>query len=323
MGISYYLNVYTRRQALVLTAVSLGCGRKRTGQIAVIPKTTAIDYWENLHAGARKAAGQFGLRVFWNAPQSEANFAEQALMVEDVIRQRVDGIVLAPSHGSVLASAVRHAHAEGIPLVLVDSPVMADERDFVAYIGSDPEQTGTLAAMRIGTVLNGTGRVAVIGVSPTVEAAVLRERAFATAIRTHFPKMTLAAARYGLSDHVRSREIAAEILSGSPSVNAIFASDQFATRGALIALRNSDDRRRVKLIGVAQEVDLLSYLGNGEIDALVVQDPYAMGRSAVEILGQVLSGAYNGPRRIQTRVALATRDVLNSTQIQNLVKLRA
>jgi hypothetical protein len=35
-----------------------------------------------------------------------------------------------------------------------------------------------------------------------------------------------------------------------------------------------------------------------------------MGKSAVEILGVALHGHYRGPARIQTRVALATRENL-------------
>src|SRR5713226_5376833 len=99
-------------------AMMAGCMRRRSGTLAVIPKTTALDYWDNLRAGAQGAAASLGFRIFWNAPPSESDYAQQAMMVEDVIRRKVDGIVLAPSHGSVLASAVRHAKAEDIPLVV-------------------------------------------------------------------------------------------------------------------------------------------------------------------------------------------------------------
>lgn len=291
--------------------------------MAVIPKTTAIDYWDNLHAGARDAAKPLGLRIFWNAPQSEAEFAEQALMVEDLIRQKkMDGIVLAPSHGSVLASAVQHARHEGIPLVVVDSPVMVNDEDYVAYIGSDQEQIGTLAAMRAGSDLGGVGYAGVIGVSPTIQSTVMRERAFASAIHKNFPGINLVV-RYGLSDTVRSREIANEMLKADPQVGVIFASDQFATRGALIALRNLGEAHNVKLIGVAQERDLVSYLDRSEIDALVVQDPYSMGYRGVEIIGKALSGWYDGPKRIQTGTEIATREVLQSGRIQQLIRHRS
>ncbi len=312
----------TRQGALALAGlVSGACARRGSGRIAVIPKTTSIDYWENLHAGAISAAKRLGLRVFWNGPQLETNYAQQAAMLEEVVRQRVDGIVLAPSHGSVLASAVRHARAEGVPVVVVDSPVMVDPSEYLAYIGSDPKEMGILGAERTGTVLDGRGEIAILGVSPTVEAAVARERAFAAHIAAKLPGIRIVEARYGLADHVRAREITADILRSRPGLGAIFASDQFSTRGAFIALRSLGSKTR--LIGVAQERDLLYYVEGGFIDALIVQDPYSMGRSAVDILGAELRGRYTGERRIQTRIAVATRDNLRQAAIQSLVRLQA
>ena len=275
-----------------------------------------------MHAGAREAATRMGLGIFWNAPQSETNYAQQALMLEDVIRQKVDGIVLAPSHGSVLASAVRHAKAENIPLVVVDSPVTVDADEYLAYIGSDPENMGELAALRCGKVLDGPCEIAILGVSPKVEAAVQRERAFARVMTSRFPEIRIVEVRYGLSDHVRSREIVNDILDAHSSLNALFASDPFATRGALIAVR-ARKGCRMKLIGVAQETDLLNYVEQALIDSLVVQDPYAMGHSAVEILGEALGNGYKGPRRIQTRIAIASRDNVHTAAIQDLVSVRA
>jgi len=286
--------------------------------IAVIPKTTAIDYWESLHAGAQMTASARKLRVLWNGPQSETDFAGQASMLEGFIRMKVDGIVLAPSHGYVLASAVRHAKAEGIPLVLVDSPVMTEATDYSAYIGSEPERMGRLAAERMGAILQSEGEIAMIGVSPTVEAAVQREKAFSATMAAKFPGIRIVDLQYGLSNHARAREIAEDIMAARVNLKAIFASDEFAVRGAFIALRNNP-WRGVRLIGVAQEQDLLNYLDHGLIDSLVVQDPYSMGRLAVGIVGDLLSRGYSGPRRIETRVELATQSNLKTALIDELV----
>jgi ribose transport system substrate-binding protein len=305
----------TRRELLLRSAVAAsgliapGCIRRRSGKLAVIPKTTAINYWEDMRVGAVTAASHLGLRVIWTAPQTETNFAQQASILEDVIRQRVDGIVLAPSHGSVLASGVRHARAENIPLVIVDSPVAVDRSEFLAYIGSDPERIGTLAAMRMGEILDGKGEIAILGVTPTLEASVQREQAFAAVVAAKFPGIRIVEVQYGLSDLARSRAIVADILAGRPGLAAVFASDYFAVRGASAAIRDFKPRG-VRLIGVAQEYDLLNYIRRGFVDSLVIQDPYSMGRSAVEILGAALQGRYRGPTRIQTRVALATRENL-------------
>ncbi len=298
------------------------CRRKRTVRLAIIPKTTATDYWENLHAGAQRAASKLDYRLSWNAPQSEMDYAQQALMVETAIRKRVDGVVLAASHESVLASSVRHAKAEGIPLVLVDSPVAVDSGDYLAYIGSDETEIGKMAAMRLGAVLRGKGEIAVLGVSPTLEASMQRERSFAQTIAGKFPEIRITDLRYGLSDHIRSREMVQDIVASTPTIKAIFASDSFGGRGAFAAL-HSLKVRTVHLVAVAQEQDMLTYLAKNSIDALVVQFPYMMGLHAVEVLHDVIQNKHVGAKTVQTPIALATAGNLQEPFIRKLIEKRS
>lgn len=313
--------ITTRRWFLTALAPAFAaCTRRGAMRIAVIPKTTAIDYWENLHAAAQDGCERFGFRLFWNAPQSESNYAQQAAMVEDAIRQRFDGIILAPSHGSVLASSVWHAKSEGIPLVLVDSPVMVPPHDYVAYIGSDETRIGSLAAARVGERLGGRGTVAVVGVSPTVEAAVQRERGFAAALNARHPGVKIVDVRYGLSDHIRSRVIVRDMLNSRFAPDAIFASDSFGTRGAFGALHQAGSK--VRLVGVAQERDMVQQVRLGLIDALVVRDPYTMGSRAIEILADALRHRPIAQRRIETPVSVATRDNLSQPEIRSMVEWR-
>jgi ribose transport system substrate-binding protein len=155
-------------------------------------------------------------------------------------------------------------------------------------------------------------------VSPTLEASVQREQAFAAVIAAKFPGIRIVEVQYGLSDLARSRGIVADILTARPGLAAVFASDYFAVRGASAAIRDFKPRG-ARLIGVAQEFDLLDYIRRGFVDSLVIQDPYSMGKSAVEILGAALQGGYRGPARIQTRVALATRENLAGATIAELL----
>lgn len=312
------MRLITRRSLFAAAGLSAACRKGGNGRIAIISRTTGTTYWENLHAGALSTAKGFGYRIFWNGPQAENQYAEQVLALEDVIGQRYDAIILAPSHGSVLASAVRHARSEGIPLVLVDSPAAVHADEYVAYIGSNEERVGRVAAQRIGDVVDGPAEVALLGVSPTIEPAVKRERAFSRAISRDFPRIRIADVRYGLSDYIRSRELVLDLLSRRPAIKALFASDSFGARGALAALRQPKSRR-VRLVAVGQEGDMIEPLAQGLIDSLVVQDPYSMGQHAVRILHDVLEGSYTGPRIVETEVALATAVNLDDPNIRRLL----
>lgn len=282
--------------------------------IAVIPKTTATDYWESMHAGVLDAVKGRRINIFWNAPQSEADYEAQAEMVEDAIQQKVDAIILAPSQEFVLASAVRHAKAEGIRVVIVDSPIAVTPEHYLEYIGSDNKRIGELAASRIGSVLNGHGEVAIVGISPTVEISAQRAQAFIAKLTSTWPHIKIVDMQYGLSDPRRSESLTLDILAKHPALKAIFAIDAFATRGVYSGLKESNAEHRVRLVGVAQELDLLNQLRDGNIDALIVQDPYKMGYLAAKALENPTAHPHN----VNTRVALATHNNLDSSAIRSL-----
>jgi ribose transport system substrate-binding protein len=284
--------------------------------IAVIPKTTATDFWESLHQGVIDGAKGSRFKILWNAPQSESDYAKQAQMVEQAIQDKVSGIILAPSHESVLASAVRHAYAEHIPIVIVDSPVAVTHDHLRSYIASDDNRIGELAALRMGSVV-GNGEIGIIGASPTVEDSIARERAFSRAIAARFPAISIVDIQYGLSNSDRSRTLTLDLLRDHPDLKGVFTSDEFATRGAASALRQQPRNRPVILVGVAQERDMISQVQDGSIDALVVQDPYRMGYLAMRALvdpsvAELSHGGTNAD------IALLTRQNANSPEMRQL-----
>ena len=65
---------------------------------------------------------------------------------------KVHGICLAPVDSQVLVSAVKHAHDEGVPVVIFDSG-LADESLIVSYVATDNYNGGVLAARRLGESL--------------------------------------------------------------------------------------------------------------------------------------------------------------------------
>lgn len=307
--------------ALLITLVAallfiIHCLPRRSMVVAVIPQTTATDFWESMHAGVDAAAAKGNFKILWNAPQSEADYAQQAELVEKYIHEKVQAIVLAPSHASVLASAVRHAKAEHIPVVIVDSPIDTTPDDYVAYIASNNRLIGQMAADRMAKILNGQGEIAILGVSPTVEGASLREVSFENETMSKYPHIRIVEIQYGLSDPGRSRLITLDLVRNHPKLKGIFASDEFSTLGAASLLKGSVRYSDVKLIGMAQERDMLDQVQTGTIDSLIVQDPYQMGFLAIEAIGSPANGL--APKQVEIPTVLVTRENINTTEVRSL-----
>src|SRR5947209_1050027 len=131
---------------LAAILVSPGCRRSEQRVIGVVPKGASHISWQTVHAGAIKAAGEFGYRVDWNAPPLEVDASRQIEIVDSMINRRVAGIVLAPVDKQALVAVVERASRNGIPVAIFDSAIDTDK--IVSYIATDNLEAGRMAARR-------------------------------------------------------------------------------------------------------------------------------------------------------------------------------
>src|ERR1051326_6053244 len=159
-----------RKLLLVLLLLSLVAAcTKTTGKnkftIAVIPKGTTHEFWKSIHAGSNKAASELtaqgtDVEVIWKGPLREDDREQQIQVGEGFAAQGVSGIVLAPLDNRALVRPVSEASRAGVPTVIIDSGL--ESNDFVSFVATDNRKGGTLAADRMGQLLNGKGKVLVL-----------------------------------------------------------------------------------------------------------------------------------------------------------------
>jgi ribose transport system substrate-binding protein len=85
------------------------------------------------------------------------------------------------------------------------------------------------------------------------------------------------------------------------------------------ALRQRQRHGAVVLIGFDATPDLLKEVREGAIDALVLQDPYRMGYDGVRTIIDARAGR-TPARRIDTGVALLTRESIDRPEMQRLTR---
>lgn len=286
-------------------------GARRT--IAVVPKGTSHEFWQTVHAGAEAAARARGVDLIWQGPAVESDVAGQVALVEDLIDRHVDALVLAPTHADSLVPAIEKAKAAGIPVVLFDSAASTD--DYVSFVATDNDKGGELAAQELGRLLGGKGKVAILATQPGGASTEAREKGFRDAIANQFPGITLVASEYGGSQRDVSLAKALDLLSAQPDLAGFFASNESGTFGVMRALDERGLAGKVHLVGFDAAEDLIAGLRRGTIDALVVQDPFAIGERSVEAAVDTLERK-SVPRRIDTGVLVVTQANLSSKEAQ-------
>src|SRR5437867_1317507 len=305
---------------LILSASLLvfgaACRKREQLVIAVVPKAQAHIFWQTVHAGAVAAGQELGVDVRWNGAASEIDFTRQINIVDDFINQRVDGIALAPSHGESLIPIVERAAQERIPVTIFDSGIQTEK--YVSYISTDNYKGGVLAARRMGEILPAGGKIAMIGTIPGSVSTTERENGFRNTVQQEFPKLQIAAFQYGMSDRAKGLDVANDIMTAHPDLAGIFCSNESGTVGAVQAAKSKGVAGKIKTVGFYTSPTLIEDLEAGNIDSLVVQNPFRMGYLAVKTLVDYIRGK-PPEKRIDTGATVVTAANLKEPAIKELV----
>lgn len=303
--------------APLLLAFAIGC-RADPPAIAVIPRTTGLSLWEPEHSGAELAAEERGIKIYWNAPTREDDVQGQIALIERVIDKQFAGLILSPDQTLALMTMVRRAVSKGIPTVIVGSALPLEPGGKLSYVLSDDEEAGRMAGTRIGEILHGEGRVAIVGIDPDIAGILDRVRSFEATLAEQYPDIHITEKRMGSFNVPYEQQTTEEILASHPDLNAILAVTSDATRGAYSALTELHKAGIVKLVGCDQ--DLLLPLTTGEIDSVIAEDTYQMGYRAVEILSQQRQGK-TVVSLTKIKPQLVTKDNLNTPEIRRMLGL--
>lgn len=320
--------------ALALLAVAVACSGKsdaakgaatsgKTITIAVVPKGTTHEFWKSIHAGAIQASQELtaagdSVNIIWKGPLREDDRELQIQVVEGFTTQGVQGIVLAPLDRRALVRPVEEAKAAGVPTVIIDSGLESDA--IVSYIATDNYKGGTLAADRLGQVLNGTGRVMMLRLQEGSASTEERERGFLERIRSAFPKITVVSSdQYAGSTRETAKRASENLLNQfGGDLQGVFTSNESATIGMLLALQDMGKAGKVHLVGFDVSQILVDAMRAHQLDGIAVQNPMRMGYLGVKTMVAFLR---HQPvdRKIDTGVTLVTPENLDLPATKDIV----
>jgi len=302
-----------------LCAGIIGCSKGKLSPkktIAVIPKGTTHIYWKSVRMGAEQAGKELGYKIVWTGPERETDREKQVQIVEDFITQGVAGVVLAPLDNKALVPSVEKLYEKKIPCVIIDSGIATDK--YITFAATDNYKGGALAAERMGKILNGKGNVIVVKYVPGSASTTDRENGFMDTIKKEFPGIKIVDQKYGNDTVETALQATEDLLTRNKDVQGLFACNASTAVGAFQGLQ-SQKRPEIKMVGFDAEKALVDGVKAGQIDSIVVQNPYKMGYEGVKAIVASINGK-PVEKRIDTGVALATKDNMNDPDIKSLLK---
>jgi ribose transport system substrate-binding protein len=288
-------------------------------KIAVIPKGTTHTFWKSVEAGARQAGKELGVEIIWKGPLKENDRAQQIAIVEQFVTEGVTGIVLAPLDNTALQRPVASAMEKKIPVVIFDSGLKGEPgKDYVSFVATDNKKGGSLGGEHLAKLLGGKGKVVLLRYQVGSASTMDREDGFLDAMQKNKGLQVIVDNRYAGATAGEAKTASMNIIDKLRETNGIFASNESATFGMLLALRQNNLAGKVRFVGFDTSPPLVEALQKGEIDALVAQDPTFMGYQGVKTIVAKLQGK-DVPKTIDTGVRLITRENLNTPEVRKLL----
>ncbi len=308
----------------VLAGAFIAIGLLRKGgdagskKIGVVPKETVSVYWEGVRQGALKAGAEEGYEILWNGPEVETDRERQVQIVEDMMAQKVAGIVLAPSDSKAMVPVVEKVYERGIPCVIVDSGVDTD--NILSYMATDNYKGGILAAQRMGKILNGQGKIIIVRWTPNSGSTDARLAGFTETLAQEYPGIEIVDQQYPSPPTTdKARDVTDDMLTRNPGVDGIFACNATTSGGALTALRNAEQGdKKIMMVGFDAWPMVVDGLEKGYLDSLIIQNPFKMGYEGVKAIVRHQQGQ-TVPKHVDTGVELITQERLSDPKVRELL----
>lgn len=290
-------------------------------KIAVIPKGTTHEFWKSVHAGAAKAAKEVDVDIVWKGPLKEDDLKAQVDVVSTFVAQGVSGIVLAPLNDTALRAPVKQATQAKIPVVVFDSDLQGE--DHVSFVATDNVAAGKLGGDYLAKLLGDKGNVVVLRYQEGSASTQNREKGFLDAVKARPTMKVVSENQYGgattESAFSKGESLLLAQKAETGAVNGIFTPNESTTFGMLLALRKSNMNKKMKFVGFDASEKLIGALKEGDIDGLVVQNPFNMGYLAVKTMADHLRGK-KVEKRIDTGARLVTKENLEDPEVKEVIQ---
>jgi ribose transport system substrate-binding protein len=290
--------------------------------IAVIPKGTTHEFWKSIHAGAIKAAEEFGVEITWKGPLKEDDRESQISVVENMVNREVSGIVLAPLDNTALKMPVANAVRGGIPVVIIDSAL--DSNDYTSYVATDNYVAGQKGGKYLAHLIGGKGKVVMLRYAEGSASTMAREQGFLDTMKEFKDIEVVSSNQYGGATTESAYKASENLLApykkadGMLSIDGIFTPNESTCFGMLRALQDGGLAGKVRFVGFDSSEKVVQAMAAGQIDAVVLQNPLNMGYLGVKTMVAHLRGQ-PVEKKIDTGSAVATRENMNSPEMKELL----
>lgn len=251
--------------------------------IAFVAGQIGITFYTGVQCGAQEAAKDHNVNLnFQGSHNWDIN--EERPIIEAAQATDPQGWVISPTDPDALVQFVTDEMTAGRPVVTIDAPMSKPVE--LANMQSDHYKGGQLAAQAMLAQTGGTGSYLVLHMQPGLPDIGGRADGFRDTMTAAGAKVLEYA--YPGTDTAKASEAVASAIAGNPDLAGVYATHESAALGAAAGLKDAGKQGAIKLVAFDASPEQVNDLKNGVYDALIAQQPYAMGYNSVKLVADTI-----------------------------------
>lgn len=284
--------------------------------VAVITKSVTSDFWKSTAAGAKAAGTEYNLDVSFQGPENEEDYETQNEMVYQAIEDGASVIVFSAVDYNANAQAIEDAIDQGVKVIIIDSDVNSDKVS--CHISTDNYKAGRMVGQALLVGNEEPLKVGIVNFDENSENGQKREHGFRDYIADS-KEVEIVASINVNSTTEDAKEGTIDMLKEHPEINAIVTFNEWTSLGVGEAVKEKDLSEKTKVVAFDSNILSVEMLEIGVVDALIVQNPYAMGYLGVEYAARIINGENVNGTVVDTITTMITRENMFNPENQKVL----
>ena len=267
-------------------------GSKSTKRILILTNGNS-PYWDACRAGVQDANTQLKLAEAGLSAEMEVNDGTPQGQI-DKLRQygsqsdiAAVGVSAIDASNAAVADELRALQKKGIAVITIDSDLDREKfRDArSAFVGTDNLAGGKVLGMAAAALRPDGGEYVTFVGRTGAQNAIERIGGFGEGAG---PKFTAKDSMGDDLDRTRAKDNVRNAIGNHPNLNTLVGIWSYNAPAIVDIVRELKAREKYSVVVFDAEPSTIQAMADGDVDVMVVQDPYAMGFQGVKLLKAIV-----------------------------------
>lgn len=289
--------------ALLLVAGLAHSGEAKRRNVVFVLKNLVNPFCVDVKNGAEKAARDLGIKLSVLTPLVTDNNEEMMQLTEQAMASgECDVLVVFPADSLGMVPALQAVHAEGIPIVMLNTSIWSDEVIWETFVECENLSVGRSIGNALAERMGKKGNVILIEGVPGSQATNDRMGGAADAI-AGYPDMKVIARQPGFLNRATAMEVMQNLLQSHPDVQGVFAMNDEMALGCVEAIDAAGRSKDIMVAGCNADKEGCLAVKAGRLAFTCDIRAGEQGYQAIAAAAKILDGEKLPPRTlIQTNI---------------------